>query len=223
VELCGGLATGLEALFKAGYAIRSYVWVDIDPDAHMAVSHRITHLRQQFPNLFLPEALTEWDSRLPRVVRTISPKLIRATFPDGVDLLLASPLMQACHLPGTHRDHTPMGPDVVRHILRLILYLSESQSEGVGYLWSSSELHPASATILSLVGQGTLLDAPKCGSGAYRNTRIWQNLMSHDALMKEHARLLPPTRPVDAALTRAGLSRWSTFPTLGAGDQPQLQ
>ena len=46
VELRGGLATGLEALLRAGYAIRSYVWVDIDPDAHMDVSHRITHLRQ---------------------------------------------------------------------------------------------------------------------------------------------------------------------------------
>ena len=116
-----------------------------------------------------------------------------------------------------------MGPDVVRHILRLIMYLSEAQSEGFGYLWSSFELHPASTTTLSLLGQGTLLDAPKCGSGAYRNTRIWHNLMPHDALMKELARLLPPTRPVDAALMRAGLSRWSTLPTLGAGDQPQPQ
>ena len=112
----------------------------------MAVSHRITNLRQQFPNLLPPEALTDWDSRLPMDVRTISPELVRATFPDGVDLLLASPPMQAIHLPGTHRDHTPMGPDVVRHILRLTLYLSEAQSEGVGYLWSSSELHPTSAT-----------------------------------------------------------------------------
>ena len=151
MELCGALATGLEALFRAGYAIRSLVWVDIDPDAHMAVSHRITHLRQQFPTLLPPEVLTDWDSRLPMNVRTISPELIRATFPDGVDLLLASPPMQASHLPGTYRDHTPMGPDVVRHILRLILYISEAQSEWAGYFWSSSQLHPTSAITLSLL------------------------------------------------------------------------
>ena len=65
-------------------------------------------------------------------VRTISPELIRATFPDGVDLLLASPPMQASHLPMTHRDHTLMGPDVVRHILRFNSYLSEAHPEGVG-------------------------------------------------------------------------------------------
>jgi hypothetical protein len=41
--------------------------------------------------------------------------------------------------------------------------------------------------------------------------------------MEEHARLLPPNRPVDTALETAGLSRWSTFPTLGAGDPPRQQ
>ena len=38
VELHGGLATGLKALLRVGYAIHSYVWVDIDPDAHMVVA-----------------------------------------------------------------------------------------------------------------------------------------------------------------------------------------
>jgi len=71
------------------------------------------------------------------------------------------------------------------------------------------------------MGQGILLDAPKCGSGAYRNTRIWQNLMPHDALVEEHSRLLTRTRPVDAALATAWLSRLSTFPALEAGDQLQ--
>jgi len=107
----------------------------------------------------------------------------------------------------TYRKRTPIGPDVVRHILRLVYYLSEAELEVIGYLWSFSELHPASANNLSLLGQGTLLDAPKCGSGAYRNTRIWQTLMPHDALKKEHARLLPPSNPVDAAFATAGLSR----------------
>ncbi len=51
VELCGGLATGLEAVLRAGYAINSYAWVDIDPYAHIAVSHRIADLRLKFPLL----------------------------------------------------------------------------------------------------------------------------------------------------------------------------
>ena len=105
-------------------------------------------------------------------VRTISPELLRATFPEGIDLLLAIPPILANNLPMTHRARTPLGLDVVRHILRLIMYLSEAEPEGVGYLWNSSELHPTSANILSLLGQGTLLDASKCGSGAFRNTHM---------------------------------------------------
>ena len=133
-------------------------------------------------------------------LRTISPELLRATFPEGIDLLLARPLMLSNHLSRHHRKYTPSGPDVVRHILRLILHLSKIQPGGVGYLWSSSERHPPSVDTLSLLGQGTLLDASKCGSGAYRNTRAWQNLVPKDTLAAEQARLLPPSRQVDVAL-----------------------
>ncbi len=116
--------------------------------------------------------------------------------------------MLAYHIPRTHRERTPLGPGVVRHILRLILHLSEAHPEGVKYLWNSSELHPASVNTLSQLGRGTLLQASDCGSGAYRNTHIWQNLMPQDAMEVEHARLLPPTRLVDAALEKTRLSMW---------------
>ncbi len=134
VELRGGLATGLETLLIDGYAIRSYVWVDIDDDTHIIVSPHITHPRRQFPHLLSPEATLDWDTRLLLDVRTISLKLLRATFPEGIDLLLVNPPMQASHLLKTHRERTPMGRDVVRHILRLILYLSKAQPKGIGYL-----------------------------------------------------------------------------------------
>ena len=58
MELWEELATGLEALLRAGYAINSYVSVDIGPDAHTAVYNRITHMRLQFPHLLPPEAIT---------------------------------------------------------------------------------------------------------------------------------------------------------------------
>jgi hypothetical protein len=138
VELCGGLATGLETLLRVGHAINSYAWVDIDPYAHMVVFHGIADLELRFPLLFPSEATKVWDSRLPMDVRAISLELLRATFPEGIDLLLASPPMLPNHLPMTHRERSPMGPDVVRHIHRLILDLSKAQTRGVGYLWTSS-------------------------------------------------------------------------------------
>ena len=207
VELCGGLAIDLEALLKVGYTVNSYAWVDIDLDVHAAISRRIAHLRLQYPYLFPLKANKDWDSRLSTDVRTISPELLTVTFPKGIDLLLASPPMLARHLPRSHRVHTLMEPDVVRHILHFILYLSEAPPEGVGYLWNSYKLHSPFATTLSILDQGTLIDASKCGSGAYRNTRIWQNLLPHDTLAVEHARLQPLARPVEASiLETTGLS-----------------
>ncbi len=97
--------------------------------------------------------------------------------------------------------HTAMGPDVVRHVLHLILHLSEAQPEGVGYTWNSSEPHPPFANTLSLLGQGTLLDATKCGSGSeptatpeygitFRPMKLWQR--STPAYCRLHDRLTPP-------------------------------
>jgi len=45
--------------------------------------------------------------------------------------------------------------------------------------------------------------------------------MPHETLEAKHAHLLPPTRPVDAALETAGLSMWSTHPALRPGNPHQ--
>jgi len=96
VELCGGLATGLEALLKVGYAINSYIWVDIDLDAHAAASYRIAHTRLLYPYLLPLEAIKDRDSSLPMDVRTISPELLTVTFLEKIDLILVS--QQCLHI-----------------------------------------------------------------------------------------------------------------------------
>ncbi len=97
VELSGGLATGLEALLKVGYAISSYAWVDIDPDAHTATSHRIAHLRSQFPHLLPRETIKNSNSRLSLDVGTISTELLKDTFVEGINLVLANSFVPATH------------------------------------------------------------------------------------------------------------------------------
>ena len=67
-------------------------------------------------------------------VHTISPELLSITFPEGIDHILASPTMLAAHLSNSNREHTPPGPDISRHITRLVLHLSELQPRGVGYI-----------------------------------------------------------------------------------------
>jgi hypothetical protein len=57
VELCGGMAIGLEAILKAGHAVASYTWADIDPDAHTATSNRLARLHNRHPLLLPPGAM----------------------------------------------------------------------------------------------------------------------------------------------------------------------
>ena len=81
----------------------------------------------------------------------------------------------------------------------------------------------SSAATLSLLCRGALLDASKCDSGAHRDTRIWQNLLSHDTLAAEYVRFRSSARPDEAAMKRAGLSRWSTHPSPQPGDSHRAQ
>ena len=50
-------------------------------------------------------------SRLPMDVRTISPELLKVTFPEGIDLILANPPVLATHLSSSNIDHAPPGLD----------------------------------------------------------------------------------------------------------------
>ncbi len=128
-------------------------------------SNSHTSFHQRHSRIGIPDS--QWIS-----APSQSPELLRATFLEGIDLLLVSPPMLARHVPKTHREPTPVGPDVVRHIVHFILFLSETLPEGIGYLWNSSECHPASANTLTLTGQGNLFYVRHCGSRARRNTRI---------------------------------------------------
>jgi hypothetical protein len=181
-------------------------------------------LKHRFPHLLPQEAVQDRDSCLSRDVRIISPEILIAAFPKGINLILASPPTPSTQVSNTNKARTPQGPDIGRDIIHLILHLSKSQPDGVGYIWNSSELNPPSPNTMPLLGPGSLLDATKRGLVAYRNTRIWQNLLPQDTLLADHACLQPTTRPVESLPERAGLSHWSTYPTQrpanSQGEQP---
>ena len=104
--MCGGLATGLEAFLKAGYAVASYTWVDTNPVAYAAVSHRLSRLRIQYPHLFPPEATQCLDTRLPVDTRAISPEVFTTDISKGLDIISTSPPMMTQHLPRVYRGTT---------------------------------------------------------------------------------------------------------------------
>jgi hypothetical protein len=143
VELCGGIATGLEAALKAGLTIASYTWADIDPDAHTATAHRLKRLQHRHPLLLPEEATTGWDTRLPMDTRTITPALFTQAFPAGVDIIMTSPPMLPQHLPRTHRGNGQPAHATLLQILRLIRHLASTQRGGIGFIWDTPDRSPS--------------------------------------------------------------------------------
>ena len=210
VELCGGIATGLEAAIKAGLSIASYTWADIDPDAHTTTAHRLTRLQSRHPLLLTAEATNGWDTRLPMDARTITPALFTQAFPEEVDIITTSPPMLTQHLPRTPRGNGQPTHATLQQIHRLIRHLASTQKGGIGFIWDTPVRSPLPAHIIAMAGPSTVLNAPKCGSGAHRPTRIWQNMLPKETLDDAYANLVDPRQTVDDILKSAGLRAWHT-------------
>ena len=79
MELCGGIATELEAVFIVGHAVASYTWADIDqtptPPQHTDSPGYTTGTPSSSP----PEAMEGWDTRLPMDAITITPAISLVT------------------------------------------------------------------------------------------------------------------------------------------------
>ena len=131
VELCGGIATCLEAILTSGHAVASYTWVDIDPDAHTAASHSLAWLHARHPLLLPPEATDGWDTRLPMDARTITPELFTQAFPAGVDLIITIP---PCSLKRETRGQGQSAHATVGQIRYLIQHLVATQRGGIGFV-----------------------------------------------------------------------------------------
>jgi hypothetical protein len=206
VELCGGIATGLEAVLKAGHKVASYTWADIDPDAHTATTHRLARLHSRHPLLLPPEATVGWDTRLPRDTRTITPELFTQVFPSGVDLIFTSPPMLDKHLPKQHRGIGQPAHATISQINYLIRHLATTQTGGLGFIWDAPHGPKLTPLMQTLMGPSTILNAPKCGSWAHRPTHIWQNLLPREKLEAAYLQLSGLQRPINDILDQAGLN-----------------
>ena len=184
----------------------SYTWADIDPDAHTATTYRLARLHNRYPLLLPPEATIGWDTRLPRDTRSITPELLARVLPTGVDLIMTSPPMLAKHLPGDHRGCGHHAHATISQINHLIRYLATTQEGGMGYIRDAPYGPKLSPQVHALMGPSTVLNAPKCGSGAHRPTHMWQNLLPKEELEEAYLQLSGLQRPINDILDHAGLS-----------------
>ena len=212
VEICGGIATGLEALLRAGHSIRSYAWADINPDAYLATKRRLHLLHSRYPRQLPATAIQGWDRRLPFNANCLSPEGIQAMFPSGIDLVVAGPPCQPFSTAGRHRGLEDPRSKALINVARLIHYLRHTQPHGVSYIIENvpgTDKHPE---VKHMLGDPVWLDAPPCGSGAHRETLFWQNLAPTGHIQDAFNALPVPERCINDRLSEAGMSAWRSQP-----------
>jgi len=182
-------------------------------DAHTVVFHRLARLSSRHPHLLPPEAAQAWDSRLPVDTRYISPEVFTNAIPERVDVILANRLMMATRLPRAHKGNTCPDQSAPLRPARSIQHLNEAQPGGIDFISDITEIRPSSPHVVSLLGRGYLIDASKCGSGAYRNPQVCPKLMPYSELNEPRAHLPAPQRPVETAIEAAWLAIWITYPS----------
>ncbi len=121
---------------------------------------------------------------------------------------MTSPSMLAQHLPRAHRGHGQPAHANNSQIHRLIRHLATTQVGGIGFIRDTPVGSPLLAHVQSMMGPSTVLNAPKCGSGAHRPTHVWQNLLPKDKLDEAYSNLPNPSRTVNDNLDLARLEEW---------------
>jgi ribonuclease HI len=211
LELYGGTATGLEALLKAGHHINTYAWADTDPDAYTSLQHRITQMQEKYPGQLPPSATANWNTSLPLDITHITPQDLHTNFPTGIDIIIAN---LPTYPPSTQKHTNKIRPQelALKHIIRLIHFLYTSQPLHIGYILANTPSPNNHPSVQKELGPAITLDGPPCGSGAFRETRICQNLAPNDTLQNSFNQLPTPTLTINKRLIDANIKDWETQP-----------
>ena len=109
------------------------------------------------------------------------------------------------HLPRAHRGQGQAAQATVGQIRYLIQHLAETQEGGTGFVWDTPVGSPLPAHVQNMTGPSTVINAPKCGSGAHRLTHLWQNLLPKEELAEAYSNLNDPPHTANEILDLAGL------------------
>jgi len=203
VDLCGGIATSLDAFLQLGYFVQAYAYADVDPDAQLAAAFRLQQLRSRFPLSIAPDAEAWFLHHLPQDIHDICAAHLQQLTDRYPDL----PIVVVCGWPC--QDLSPAGshlalglegsrPSLI-HQVAPVAYLLENAA--VDHNFRSARIREEAAHQLhELLGPSVTVDAAACGSYAHRLRSFWTNLTQAAALQSVLHALQPPYRHVQDIL-----------------------
>jgi len=188
VELCAGIATGLEALLKQGVRIKKYYYVDNSELARKVAKHKLTNLSAKYSELF---PLDAWRRSF-----DLPQDVTRVTRADVEDLNLdhITPTLVIAGWPC--QEYSPAGLGKVGRraallddVTRIIRYLQERAGppnppayilENVAMQHNFRHEHVREIVYKELLGKlgvPIAFDAVQVGSRAHRLRNYWTNLI----------------------------------------------
>ena len=153
---------------------------------------------------------------------SISPVVVRQSFPNGIDVVVAGPPCQPYSSAGKGKGFRDPRSKAMLAVARLLVYLDATQAAGVGYIVENvpgTRNHPK---VRDTLGEGVLLDAPPCGSHAQRKAVFWQNWVPNSRLSQAYRNLGPgPRTSVEDLLRTHGITDWTPqLPVVGYNMSP---
>ena len=209
MELCGGIATFLEACLRNGLSVSRYTYSDASSMARQAAHRRITRLQRRYPRQLPAAAIEEWTSVSQDVHQITAPQL--ASLPP-VDLLAAGPPCQPFSQAGNRKGFLRKDAWVFPEVIRIARQIFEAQGY-LSYVIENVKGAVDNTYVRHMVGDPVFGRAELHGSGARRDTLFWTNLGDRDSIQ---AHLDVPTghRPAALILREHG---WSPEWQLHAG------
>jgi hypothetical protein len=166
-------------------------------------------MREKLPRQLPPSSTAHWNNLLPLDITHTTPTVLQTNFPTGIDIIIAN---LPTYPPSTQK-HTPKTRPqelAIRHIIRLIHFLYTSQSRHIGYILANTPSPNKHPSIQKELGPAITPDGPPCGSGAYKETRICQNLAPNYKIQNTFNQLPSPTLPINKRLIDANIKDWKT-------------
>ena len=192
VELCAGIATGIEAVLHAGIKVNRYIYVDIDPTARQVAQFRLANLTARFPHLFPPEAWVDAFT-LPQDLNSITSK--------HMDQVLGPHSQQVLVIAGWPcQEYSPAGKGkigkraaLLDRVLSIIRHICHRFPEHpVAYILENVTMqdnfrHPhirseVAHDLFRKIGHPTKFNATDVGSYASRLRNYWTNLSAQPIL-----------------------------------------
>ena len=204
IELCAGIASGLEAILLQGWKVKRYYYVDIDPISRDIARHRVANLSARFPYQFPPTA---------RVDAFSLPQDINAVRDYHIDHYFAGQNEQILVMAGWPcQEYSPAGKGkpgpraaILDKVISIIARLQALQPViPVAYLMENVALHlnfrhehirdQVAAEVNAKIGQPITFDAANVGSYATMVRNYWTNIASQLSMQRVYDELRLPCK-----------------------------